>query len=77
MSADGAADLRRRAAPSARTRHGGADIDAAEERRFRAKPALSFLRQVAPVMRSVVSVRHVVGVGSFILNTAMDEMYII
>ncbi len=39
MSADGAADLRRRAAPSARTRHGGEGIDAAEEVRLRAKPA--------------------------------------
>ena len=39
MSADGAADLRRRAAPSARTRHGGEAIDAAEKFRLRAKPA--------------------------------------
>ncbi len=37
-SADGAADLRRRAAPSARTRHGGDAGDAAEEIRLRAKP---------------------------------------
>ncbi len=36
MSADGAADLRRRAAPSARTRHGGEAIDAAKELRLRA-----------------------------------------
>ncbi len=43
MSADGAADLRRRAAPSARTRHGGAAIDAAEEIRLRAKPAPRFI----------------------------------
>ena len=41
LSADGAADLRRRAAPSARTRHGGEDIDAAEEIRLRAKRAPS------------------------------------
>ncbi len=38
MSADGAADLRRRAAPSARARHGGEAFDAAEEIRLRAKP---------------------------------------
>ncbi len=38
-SADGAADLRRRAAPSARTRHGGEAMDAALEIRLRAEPA--------------------------------------
>ena len=39
MSADGAADLRRRAAASARTRHGGEAVDAAKEMRWRTKPA--------------------------------------
>ena len=42
MSADGAADLRRRAAPSARTRHGGDAIDAAEVIRLRVKRAPMF-----------------------------------
>ena len=49
MSADGAADLRRRAAPSARTRHGGDDIDAAEAFRLRAKPAPRFLFSDEPI----------------------------
>ncbi len=40
-SADGAADLRRRAAPPARTKNGGEAIDAAKEIRLRAKPAPS------------------------------------
>ena len=39
MSADSEADLRRRAAPSARTRHGGEVIDAAEVILLRVKPA--------------------------------------
>ena len=51
MSADGAADLRRRAAPSARTRHGGEVIDAAEEIRLRAKPAPRFKQGVSGVHR--------------------------
>ncbi len=42
MSADGAADLRRRAAPSARTRHGGDAIDAADKNQLRAKPTPSW-----------------------------------
>ena len=41
-SAEGAADLRRRAAPSARTRYSGAAIDAEKKIRLLAKPASSF-----------------------------------
>lgn len=48
MSADGAADLRRRTGPSPRTRHGGEAIDAASEIRLRTKPAPRFPEHTTP-----------------------------